>query len=108
MSEVYNEIAKRVKVEGLVNKACQELSLNYEERVNVKDAAKEMIREMLWRDDITSYGLSFDYHDLVNYMMKAMIVAMAAKDDILAERNSVRSIDDFDMLVEYEKDSEEN
>lgn len=110
MSNVYQDLMERMQSEALMTRACQELELEYEERVNVKDALYDMVSELLARDNEYIGNRSrYEFKDLTSYMVKAMVVAMAAKEDILSNRNHVRTLDHDDMFlkIDDEKDLDE-
>ena len=112
MSEsiVYQDLMEMFTSEALVTKACQELDLEYEERVNIKDALYDMVFELLSRDnEHISNRSRYEFKDLTAYMIKAMIIAMAAKEDILSNKNHIRSMDRDDLIIktEEEKDLDE-
>lgn len=97
MSKVYGQVAGRVNVEGLVRMAINDLNITEEQAKEVKEVVESICDNMLWHDNITDDS---NYSPiLMEYMQAAMIVALASKDEIMAERNTVHKLE-ADELVE--------
>ena len=97
MSKVYGQVAGRVNVEGLVGTAINDLDITEEQAKEVKEVVKGICDNMLWHDNITDDNSYSPI--LMEYMQAAMIVALASKDEIMAERNTVHKLE-ADELVE--------
>lgn len=97
MSKVYGQVAGRVNVEGLVRMSINDLNITEEQAKEVKEVVKGICDNMLWHDNITDDNSYSPI--LMEYMQAAMIVGMATKDEIMAERNTVHKLE-ADELVE--------
>ena len=96
MSKVYGQVAGRLNVEGLVGMAINDLGITDEQAKEIKEVVEGICDNMLWHDGITDDNSMSPM--LMEYMQAAMIVALAAKDDIMAERNTVHKLEAHEIV----------
>lgn len=77
--------------------AINDLNVTDEQAKEIKEVVNGICDNMLWHDNITDDNSMLPM--LMEYMQAAMIVALASKDEIMAERNTVHKLE-ADELVE--------
>ena len=97
MSKVYGQVAGRANVEGLVRMSIADLNVTEEQAKEIKEVVDGICDNMLWYNGITDDNAMTSM--LMEYMQAAMIVGMATRDEIMAERNTVHKLE-ADELVE--------
>lgn len=76
--------------------AIADLDITEEQAKEVKEVVKGICDNMLWHDNITDDNSYSPI--LMEYMQAAMIVGMATKDEIMAERNTVHKLEAHEIV----------